>query len=62
MSRSEDIIYKAYNEGIRNELFIEANRLTALGGIYKHMEMDDKFEIAYINITNEKKKDNGKSK
>ena len=65
MTTSEDIIYKAYHEGIRNELFIEANRLSALGGKYKHMEMTDKFQIAYDNITNnnnKKKKDNGKRK
>tara|TARA_R110002167_G_scaffold94835_1_gene252863 strand:+ start:382 stop:573 length:192 start_codon:yes stop_codon:yes gene_type:complete len=63
MGNSEDIIYQAYNEGIRDELFVEANRLTALGGKYKHMEMGDKFQIAYDNIIdNKKKKENGKSK
>jgi len=56
MSKSENIIYKAYNEGIRDELFIEVNRLNGLGGIYKHMEVGDKFEIAYTNIINNKKK------
>jgi hypothetical protein len=61
MNDSEEIIYKAYEEGIRDELFIESNRLTALGGKYKHMEMKEKFEIAYNNVI-KKKKENGKRK
>lgn len=56
MDSSEDIIYKAYNEGLRNKLFVEVNRLSKLGGKYKYMEMVDKFEIAYRNITNKEKK------
>ena len=56
MSKSEDIIYRAYKEGIRDKLFIEVNRLNKSSSIYKHMETGDKFEIAYDNITNKKKK------
>ena len=52
MSKSEDIVYKAYSKGIRDKLFIEVNRLSSLGGIYKYMEVADKFEIAYANIIN----------
>ena len=55
MSSTEDIVYKAYDEGIRDALFIESNRLTKLGGKYKHMEIGEKFEIAYANITKKQK-------
>jgi len=56
MSNSEDIVYKAYDEGLRDALFIEVNRLTKLGGKYKHMEVGEKFEIAYDNIIKNKTK------
>ena len=66
MSKSEEIVYRVYEEGgrkLRDRLFKESNRLTKLGGIYKHMEIGNKFEIAYANIiNNKKKKENGKSK
>jgi len=56
VSNSEDIVYKAYDEGLRDALFIEVNRLTKLGGKYKHMEVGEKFEIAYDNIIKNKTK------
>jgi len=55
MSSSEDIVYKAYGEGLRDALFIESNRLTKLGGKYKYMTVGEKFEIAYLNITKKQK-------
>jgi len=55
MSNSEDIIYKAYSEGNRDDLFKEVNRLTNLGGKYKHMETADKFDEAYNNLFKLKK-------
>ena len=53
MSKSEDIIMQAYNEGNRDDLFREANKLK--GDKYKYMEIGDKFEIAYNNLIKLKK-------
>jgi len=61
MSKVEDILYKAYSEGIRKEVFIESNKLDKIGGRYVHMEIGDKFEEAYNNVIKERNK-NGKSK
>ena len=61
MSKVEDILYQAYNEGIRDEVFTESNKLDNRGGKYDNMEIGDKFEIAYNNVI-EKRNKNGKSK
>jgi hypothetical protein len=57
MGKAEDLLYEAYNEGIRGEVLTESKNLLDLGGKYKHMEFSDRLEIALNNIR-EKKNEN----
>ena len=54
----ENILYKAYELGIYNEVIKESKRLSKLKK-HKYLEMGDRLEIAYNKI---KKKNNGKDK
>ena len=56
MSNSEDLLYEAFNEGIREDVLFESKKLLDLGGKYKHMEFNDRLEIALNNIREKNKK------
>ena len=59
MSTSEDILYKAHNEGIRDQVFEEAKRLrTADPKKYKYREYCDVLEEAYKIVIERKNKNN----
>ena len=45
----EDILYKAYYEGIKYKVLTESNRLSTQVK-YKYLEVGDRLEIAYNNI------------
>jgi hypothetical protein len=59
MSTAEDILYQAYNEGIRAEVFIEVQNLRKEDPKkYKYKEFADIIEEAYNNVKGrENKKD-----
>ena len=54
----EEILYQALDEGIKDKVLRESNRLSKLNK-YKHLEVGDRLEIAYNNI---KTINNGKKK
>ena len=45
----EDILFKAYYEGIKDKVLIESSRLSTQNK-YKHLEVGDRLEIAYNKI------------
>ena len=56
MAKPEDLLYEAYNEGIRDEVLTESKRLSKLGGEYKHMQFSVRLEKALNNIRKKNKK------
>jgi hypothetical protein len=50
MCKTEDLLYEAHAEGIRNEVLDESRRLLNEGGKHSHMEFADRLEIALKNI------------
>ena len=54
----EDILYKAHNEGIKDKVRKESNKLSKQTK-YKYLEVGDRLEMAYNNV---KEKNNGKDK
>jgi hypothetical protein len=56
MGKTEDLLYEAYNEGIRGEVLEESRRLSDLGGKYIHMPFRDRLEEALNNIREKNKK------
>ena len=50
MATPEDLLYEAYNEGIRDEVLAESKRLSQLGGEYKHMPFNARLDKALNNI------------
>ena len=56
MAKPEDLLYEAYNEGIRDEVLVESRRLSELGGDYKHMQFSIRLEEALNNIREKNKK------
>jgi hypothetical protein len=54
MCKTEDILYEAHGEGIRDEVLAESRRLYEQGGKYNYMEFADRLEIALNNIRNKK--------
>jgi len=50
MCKTEDLLYEAHAEGIRDEVLDESRRLLNKGGKYTHMEFADRLEIALKNI------------
>ena len=56
MAKPEDLLYEAYNEGIRDEVLAESRRLAELAGKYKHMHINTRLEEALNNIRDERKK------
>jgi hypothetical protein len=45
----EDILFKAYYEGIKDKVLIESSKLSTQSK-YKYLEVGDRLEIAYNNI------------
>ena len=45
----EDILFKAYYEGIKDKVLIESARISTQNK-YKNLEVGDRLEIAYNNI------------
>ena len=59
MANAEDILYKAYNEGIRDEVFIESKKLREENPKkYKYTENVDILEEAYKIVLERKNKNN----
>ena len=59
MSAAEDILYKAHNEGIREDVFKEAAELRKSDPRkYKYKEYVDVLEEAYNNVIERKRKEN----
>lgn len=56
MATPEDLLYEAYNEGIRDEVLAESKRLSQLGGEYKHMPFNIRLDKALNNIRKKNKK------
>jgi len=56
MATPEDLLYEAYNEGIRDEVLAESKRLSQLGGEYKHMPFNTRLDKALNNIREKNKK------
>jgi|TARA_B110000971_G_scaffold89790_1_gene92356 hypothetical protein len=56
MATPEDLLYEAYNEGIRDEVLAESKRLSQLGGEYKHMPFNARLDKALNNIRKKNKK------
>ena len=56
MATPEDLLYEAYNEGIRDEVLAESKRLSQLGGEYKHMPFNARLDKALNNIREKNKK------
>jgi len=56
MATPEDLLYEAYNEGIRDEVLAESRRLSELAGEYKHMPFNTRLEKAVNNIRKKNKK------
>ena len=54
----EEILYQALDEGIKDKVLKESNRLGKLNK-YKYFEVGDRLEIAYNNI---KTRNNGNKK
>ena len=50
MCKTEDLLYEAHNEGIRDEVLVESRKLYDSGGKYTYMEFADRLEIALRNI------------
>jgi hypothetical protein len=50
MSKLEEILYEADKEGLRESVLKIVNTLNQT---YHHMDMQDKVELAYIQIKNE---------
>ena len=50
MATPEDLLYEAYNEGIRDEVLAESKRLSQLGGEYKHMPFNARLDKALNNL------------
>ena len=55
MSKTEDLLYEAHDEGIRDEVLLESRKLYDSGGKYTYMEFADRLEIAIRNIRENKK-------
>tara|TARA_B110000908_G_C10038758_1_gene350800 strand:- start:566 stop:745 length:180 start_codon:yes stop_codon:yes gene_type:complete len=56
---AEDILYKAHNEGIREDVFLEAKRLRKSDPRkYKYTEYADVLDEAYNNVIKRKRKEN----
>lgn len=55
MSKIEDLLYAAYDEGIRDEVLTECKRLREKGEKESRLEFSDRLEIALKNIRNKKK-------
>tara|TARA_R100001377_G_C3171719_1_gene103322 strand:- start:284 stop:457 length:174 start_codon:yes stop_codon:yes gene_type:complete len=49
----EEFLYKAHNEGIRKEVFLESAKLVIK---HPHMTVGDRYEIAYNNVRKKIKK------
>tara|TARA_R110001592_G_scaffold39992_4_gene131507 strand:- start:1500 stop:1676 length:177 start_codon:yes stop_codon:yes gene_type:complete len=58
MSKVEEILYQAYDEGIKDKVIRESNKLKKLAK-YKYLETGDRLEIAFNNV---KEKINGTKK
>ena len=56
MATPEDLLYEAYNEGIRDEVLADSKRLSQLGGEYKHMPFNARLDKALNNIRKKNKK------
>tara|TARA_Y100000385_G_C12927563_1_gene565331 strand:+ start:523 stop:699 length:177 start_codon:yes stop_codon:yes gene_type:complete len=54
MCKTEDLLYEAHHEGIRDEVLKESRRLYEQGGKYNYMEFADRLELALNNIRNKK--------
>ena len=53
----EEILYQALDEGIKDKVLKESNRLGKLNK-YKHLEVGDRLEIAYNNVILKKQNEN----
>ncbi len=58
MSSVEDILYKAYDEGIYDEV-MRVSRSLQVQDKYKWMEVKDRFDIAYHMVKDKKGKGDG---
>ena len=58
MCKTEDLLYEAHNEGIRDEVLVESRKLYYSGGKYTYMEFADRLEIALRNIRKKIKNEN----
>jgi hypothetical protein len=58
MSKTEDLLYEAHDEGIRDEVLLESKKLHDSGGEYTYMEFADRLEIALRNIREKNKNEN----
>ncbi len=58
MCKTEDLLYEAHNEGIRDEVLIESRKLYDSGGKYTYMEFAERLEIALRNIRKKIKNEN----
>jgi|TARA_R110000796_G_scaffold16905_4_gene52439 prophage maintenance system killer protein len=56
MSILEDILYEAFNEGIRDEVLLEVSRLRKENA-KKYYESRDVFELAIMNVRLKKEKE-----
>ena len=56
MSILEDILYEAFNEGIRDEVLLEVSRLRKEND-KKYYESRDVFELAIMNVRLKKEKE-----
>tara|TARA_R110000803_G_C11740251_1_gene290953 strand:+ start:336 stop:521 length:186 start_codon:yes stop_codon:yes gene_type:complete len=58
MSKSEDILYKAHHEGIKDEVFEESKKMKAQDPAWHHVEYCDCLEEAYRRVKERKNKKN----
>lgn len=54
MCKVEDLLYEAYDEGIRDAVLTECKRLREQNGSESRMEFADRLEIALKNVRNRK--------
>lgn len=58
MCKIEDLLYEAYDEGIRDEVLNECKRLREKGDKESRMEFGDRLELALKNVRKIKKHEN----
>ena len=58
MSNSEDILYEAYQEGVRDEVFVESKKMRRTEAQWKYKDFSDCIEEAYRRVKERKNKKN----